>query len=132
MKAKIVMGTRIILGLIFAVFGANGIMATFNNGQGFIPMPELTLEQMQMFGAFMTLKYLMPLVKALEVIAGLLLIFNRYVNLALVLLGPIVVNILCVHVFLDPSGIWMALAITALTIFQICSRWDSFRPLLAK
>jgi hypothetical protein len=47
-------------------------------------------------------------------VGGLLLLANRYVPLALILLGPVIVNIVCFHAFLAPEGLPMALFATAL------------------
>jgi sorbitol-specific phosphotransferase system component IIBC len=43
-------------------------------------------------------------VAALQIAGGALLLVNRFVPLALVLLGPIIVNIICFHVFMNPMG----------------------------
>ena len=74
----------------------------------------------------------MPLVKSLQVISGLLLLSGFYVNLSLVLLGPIVVNILLVHIFIDPAGLVMALVITVLYFILLLSRWTDFKALLKR
>jgi len=123
--------TRVLLGLIFSIFGTNGLLMIFT-GSGFIPMPEPAPEMGKIMGALFGMTYLMPLVKALEVVAGLFLLTGRFVNLALVLLAPIVVNILGIHLFSDPAGIPMALILTALVVFQIKRRWEDFRPLVSK
>lgn len=129
MNAKVVFGARILLGLIFAVFGANGLMMTLT-GNGFIPMPPPPPEVLAKMQGFFTLGYLLPLVKVLEIAAGVMLLSGRFVNLALVFLGPIIVNILCVHIFIDMSGLPMALLVTALFGVILCSRWPDFKLLL--
>src|SRR2546426_11911930 len=53
-------------------------------------------------------------VAGLQVIGGVLLLANRFVPLALVLLGPVIVNILLYHVFLYPAGIALAIFVTIL------------------
>lgn len=53
-------------------------------------------------------------VAALQVIGGALLLINRFVPLGLVLLGPVIVNILLYHLFLNPAGILMAIVVTIL------------------
>ena len=129
MKAKIVLGSRILMGIIFLVFGANGLMFLLT-GSGFIPMPP-PAESMQSFmGGLMNGVYLMPLVKIIEVVGGALLLANKYVNLAIVLLAPLVVNILAIHIFLDMGGLPMALALTVFTVILIKDRWSDFGVLL--
>ncbi len=88
----ILLSARILLGLIFFVFGLNGFIT-------FIPVPEFhPFMQMLVDSGFIYV------VKALEVIGGFLLLFNVRVVLALLLLGPIVVNIMLYHLFFDPRN----------------------------
>jgi hypothetical protein len=56
-------------------------------------------------------KYLL-VVSGLQVISGALLLINRYVPLALTILGPIVVNILLFHGLMNPAGIGLAVFVT--------------------
>lgn len=130
MKNKIFLGTRLLLGLLFLVFGTNGLMMIFT-GNGFLPMPPPSPEMGAVMGGFFGAVYLMPLVKGLQVLSALFLLTNRYVNLALVFLAPIVVNILGIHIFVDPSGLPVALFISALLVVQVYARWASFKPLFA-
>jgi hypothetical protein len=44
-----------------------------------------------------------------QVIGGILLLANRFVPLALILLGPIIVNILLFHCLMEPEGLPLAL-----------------------
>jgi hypothetical protein len=53
-------------------------------------------------------------VAVLQIAGGLLLLVNRFVPLALVLLGPVIVNIVCFHVFMNPSGAPPAAVVTVL------------------
>lgn len=102
---------RILLGLLFAVFGLNGFLH-------FIPMQSPTGLAGQYMGALFVSHYL-AVVFLVELIGGLLLLVNRYVPLALLLLGPVVVNILLFHSLLAPAGLPLALvaALLWLVIF---------------
>ena len=53
-------------------------------------------------------------VAGLQVAGGALLLVNRYVPLGLVLLGPVIVNIILYHVFLNPTGVALAIVVTIL------------------
>ena len=98
---------RLLLGLIFVVFGLNGFLNFLNMG----PMP--TGLAGQFMGALFVSHYYW-VIAALQVVGGVLLLVNRFVPLALVLLGPIIVNIICYHVFLNPSGAPPAVVATVL------------------
>jgi len=41
----------------------------------------------------------------LQIVPALLLLANRYVPLALTILGPIIFNIVCIHAFMAPAGL---------------------------
>ena len=99
--------SRILLGLIFLVFGLNGFLNFLSMG----PMPAGLAGQFM--GALFFSHYYW-VVAALQIAGGLLLLVNRFVPLALVLLGPVLVNILCYHVFLNHAGAVPAVVVTIL------------------
>lgn len=131
MNQKVIMISRILLGLLFIIFGSNGLMMVLT-GAGFIPMPPPKPEVMEIMGGFFKITYLMPLVKSLQLIAGLLLLSNKFLNLAITLLGPIIVNIICVHIFIDTSGLAMAIFILVLFSILVKARWNDFHIILKK
>lgn len=98
---------RLLLGVLFLVFGLNGFLNFLSMG----PAPSGLAGQF--IGALFQSHYYY-VIAALQVAAGVLLIVGRYVPLALVLLGPIIVNILLYHIFLMPAGIVLALVATIL------------------
>lgn len=103
---KFYLVSRILLGLLFAVFGLNGFL-------NFIPMPPPHGLAGQYLGALFASGLSVPLF-ALQLIAGLLLLVNRFVPLALALLAPIVVNIVLYHLLMDPKSIGGAILAVAL------------------
>jgi hypothetical protein len=74
--------------------------------------------------------YFFTLLKVTEFVCGLLLLSGRFVPLALVVLSPIIVNIFMVHVFLDPTGLPVAIFLVLANVFLAYCYWDAFRPLL--
>ena len=66
----------------------------------------------------------------LQVLAGVLLLLNRFVPLALFVLGPIVLNILFFHFFMDPGGIPRALFVLVLWVLAALGFPDMFLVLL--
>jgi putative oxidoreductase len=97
---------RILLGLLFLVFGLNGFLH-------FIPMAPPAGLAGQYMGALFLSHYLVA-VFLLEIIGGALLLANRFVPLALVLLGPVLVNVLLFHALMAPEGLPIALFATVL------------------
>ena len=131
MKAKLPLIARLALGLIFALFGLNGLLMIIT-GSGFIPMPPPAPEFGEAMGGLFKLGYLMPLVKVLEIIGGVLLLVGVYKRLALTLLIPIIVNIVGVHLALDPSGLPIGILITALAVYLVSVEWKGFSQLLVR
>ncbi len=115
---------RILLGLLFLVFGLNGFLH-------FIPMPPPTGLAGQYMGALFLSHYL-AVVFALEAVGGLLLLLNRYVPLALVLLGPVLVNIVLFHACLAPAGLPLALFAVALWLVVFAGVRGAFAGLLVQ
>ena len=114
---------RLFMGLVFTVFGLNFFLH-------FLPMPAPAPRAGAFFGALYASGYLLPLLKATEVAAGLLLLTGRFVPLALTLLAPIVVNILGFHLFLAPSGVPLPAALLAAELYLAWSYRDAFAPML--
>jgi uncharacterized membrane protein YphA (DoxX/SURF4 family) len=124
MKTKLVLGARVLLGLIFFVFGLNFFLH-------FIPQPPMAGPAGAFAGAMFATGYLFVLVKVVEVASGALLLAGRFVPLALALLAPIVVNIVLFHLFLAPAGIPLPLVVLALELFLAWSYRSVYRPMLA-
>jgi uncharacterized membrane protein YphA (DoxX/SURF4 family) len=109
---------RILLGLMFLVFGLNYFFH-------FLPMPPPPGDAGALMGIFYTHGWLV-FHGALYVIAGVLLLAGRYVPVALVILGPFLVNILVYHLTLAPSGIGPGLFAALLEVFLIYAYWPAF------
>jgi putative oxidoreductase len=88
---------RYLLGLIFTIIGLNGFLH-------FIPMAPMPPLASQFVGVLVVSHYMVP-VFLVQIACGLLFLTNRYVPLALTLIGPVIVNILLVHVLMNPAGI---------------------------
>ena len=68
--------------------------------------------------------HIMAVVFALELVAGVLLLANRFVPVALVLLGPVIVNILLYHATMAPQGLppgLFALVLWAVVFYSVRS-----------
>ncbi len=114
---------RVLLGLMFFVFGLNGILH-------FMPMPPMPPSDATTFSTILMASGWMKFVSLLMVISGLLLLVGRFVPLALVMLGPILVNILLFHICLEGGkGIAPGAVATLLELALIFFYRLSFRGL---
>ena len=114
---------RILLGLMFLVFGLNGFL-------NFMPQPkDMPQEIIMVMGALMKAGY-MTVVSGAEVLIAVLLLTNRFVPLALALLAPIVVGILTFHIFMAPATIVPGIVVTVMEIYLAWAYRGAFRPML--
>jgi uncharacterized membrane protein YphA (DoxX/SURF4 family) len=115
--------SRILLGLIFFVMGLNGFLQ-------FLPQPPPPEKAMAFMGALAATGYMFPLIMGVQVIAGALLLANRFAPLALAVLAPIVVNIVMLHTFLAPAGLPVALLVLGLELFTAWSYRNAYASML--
>ena len=113
---------RYLLGLIFFVFGLNGFLH-------FLPSPPPTGVAGQFIGALFVSHFLV-VVFLLELIPASLLLLNRFVPLALVLLGPVIVNIVLFHALMAPSGLPLAAVVVVLWLLTAAGVRHAFTGIL--
>ena len=109
---------RSLLGLIFVVFGLNAFLQ-------FIPMPP----PQGMAGDFtkaLFVSHYFYVVAVLQIVGGTICLVGRFVPLGLTLLGPVIVNIVLFHIFLEPSGLPLALVVSALALFLLWANRQAF------
>jgi putative oxidoreductase len=116
---------RLLLGLIFLVFGLNGFLNFLSMG----PMPTGLAGQ---FVGALVLSHYFWVVAAVQIVSGGLLLVNRFVPLALVLVGPVIVNIICYHVLLHPSGAVPAVVVTVLWLIVFYGKRQYFSGVFAQ
>ena len=88
---KLTLVARLLLGLMFFVFGLNGFIH-------FIPTPPMSGPSAEFFAGMTATHYMLPLISGTQALSGLLLLIGAFVPLALVMLAPIVLNILLFHI----------------------------------
>lgn len=112
MKYAIIIA-RVVLGLAFTVFGLNAFFQFMG------PMPEMQGDAGAFMGALFHSGYIYA-IAAIQVLGGLcLLIGSRFVATGLLLLGPVIVNIVFYHIFLDPKGLPVAIVVSVLALFLL-------------
>jgi uncharacterized membrane protein YphA (DoxX/SURF4 family) len=116
---------RILMGLLFFVTGLNGFL-------NFLPQPAEAMPAgaLAFNIALVQTGYMLPLAMGVQLLAGTLLLVNRFVPLALALLAPVVVNIVAFHVFLAPQGLTVAIVVSALEVALAWAYRDAFRSML--
>ncbi len=123
MKIAVII-VRVLMGLLF-LFAS--IVVLFN----LFPQPELTGNSKIFMDGVNASKYLMPLIKITELLCGIAFVSGFFVPLATVVIAPITINILLYHIFVDTSGLPVAIFLVLANLFLAYADRDKFRPILA-
>ncbi len=121
---KAVLAARVILGLLFVLFGVNYFIP-------FLPMPENPPAGQAFLGALFATGYMFPMIKLTEIIGGLLVLLG-FVPIGLLLLTPVVVNIVAFHAFLAPGGMGLSTLMVLLMAFLAWAYRSRFALLFRK
>ncbi len=132
MTRKIQLGARIILGLIYFVFGSMGLAIAF----GLMAMPESPMPEAAMgfMKGIMGAGYFFPLLKITEVVCGLLLLTGIAAPLALVVIAPVTLHIFLFHAFLTHgiSNLILPLVMLLAQALAMGMYWNLYKPLFSK
>ena len=124
MKNKILLVLTILFGLMMVNSGLNKF---FN----YMPMPEdMPEETMKIFGAFMTIKWLMPLVALGEIVGGVLIAIPKTRALGAIVIFPIMVGIVVHHLTHDPAGVVIGLVLFLINIWVIVENKDRYMHMI--
>jgi uncharacterized membrane protein YphA (DoxX/SURF4 family) len=121
-KSISVVAARVVLGLIYFVFGLNFFLH-------FIPTPPSAGGVADAFvGGLFQSGYFFPMLKSIEIVLGAFLLIGLFVPLALVVLMPISLNILLFHAFLAGNAT-MGIVIVLLNLYLAWAYRDYYKPL---
>lgn len=114
---------RVLLGLIFFVFGLNFFL-------NFLPAPP-PLEGVagSFIGGLFQAGYFFPFLKGIEITLGVFLLARIFVPLSLVILAPISVHIFLFHAFLAPTNLPVAIVTLGLNLYLAWAYRDHYKPL---
>ncbi len=130
MERKIFISARLVLGLIYAVFGGMGLAMAF----GFMQMPQQPMPEpaMGFMKGMMGTGYFFPLLKMTETICGVFLLVDIAAPLALVVLAPVTLQIMLFHSCLTPGAgnLVLPLIMVITHVIAMSAYWSLYRPLL--
>lgn len=129
---KAVVACRILMGVPIAVFGSNWFLKFMprvvdlsRDNSGF------TTEAYDLLVAFADSGFVMETIVLVHVAAGVMLVANRFVPLALAIHMPVTLMMVLFHARLDSATGMIAFPLAGLHLFLIYAYQDAFRPLLA-
>ena len=98
MKTKILLIVQIIVGVLLIIFGLNKFLH-------FMPDSPVSVEMGMFMGALAKTGYMFILVGAIQFLAGLAFVLNKYVPFMSIIIVPVMLNAVLAHLFLDFGGI---------------------------
>jgi uncharacterized membrane protein YphA (DoxX/SURF4 family) len=126
MKSKILFVLCLLAGLMF-------INAGLDKFFHYMPVPKEMPEKMVKVGmAFMEIGWLMPLVGAIEILGGLLLIFSRTRAFGAIVILPVLTGILLATISMAPSALPIAIALIAIIFWVIIDNREKYLPMIRK
>lgn len=117
--------SRYLLALILLIFGANKLIP-------FLDVPPYTADSSAgiFFAGITASGYLWYLIALTETAIGVLLVLNRWVPLALLILFPDTLNIVLFHLFNDLESITAGAVAFVLNVYLMLDYKEKYRPLL--
>lgn len=114
---------RVLMGLLFIFASVTYLLNLF-------PQPELE-GNMKIFNDGLAASgYFMTLLKITELVCGIALVAGYFVPLVTVILAPVIINIFFVHLYLDRTGLPVAIFLILANLFLAYYNWDKYQPLL--
>ncbi|MBG47237.1 MAG: DoxX family protein [Pseudozobellia sp.] len=119
-----------VLTVLSILFGLMMINSGLNKFFQYMPMPEMSEEMMQIMGAFMTIKWILPLVAIVEIIAGILFVIPSKRALGAIVILPVMVGIVTHHLVHDIAGVGISLVLFAINIWALVDNWNKYKPII--
>jgi putative oxidoreductase len=113
---------RVLMGLLF-IFGSVAFFLKLGGE------PQLEGNMKTYFEGLAASIYFLPFLKITELVCGIALVAGRFVPLACVILAPIIINILFVHIFLETTGLPVAILLVLANSFLAYYNRDKYKPL---
>ena len=96
-----------------------------------MPMPsDMPENMMKLVTAFMQVGWLLPLIAVAEIVGGILFITNKFRALGAIIIFPVLVGILLTHIFIEPSGLPIALILVGIEIWVMVENREKYLPMV--
>lgn len=121
--------TRYLLGLIYFVFGLNGLFHFLGTTPP--PMGEAATA---FFTGMVKSGYFLPVLGGVQAFGGALLIIGVGAPLALVILAPVTIHIFLFHYYLTPGmpNLVLPLVMVVCHVLAAGAYWHLYRPLFSR
>lgn len=112
-----------LFGLMLILFGLNTLFS-------FLPIPEKEGFALDFLHTLHEAKYIFPIVAAIMIGSGTLLLLNKWVAIGLLLQLPVSVNIFAFHLLHDWDGLIMAYIVFGLNNLLIIKNLNTYKILV--
>lgn len=119
-----------ILTVLCILFGLMMVNAGLNKFFNYMPIPEMSDSMMRVIGGFMAIKWILPLVAIVEIIAGVLIAIPKTRALGAIIILPVMVGIVIHHLVHDISGVGIGLILFGINIWAIIANWHKYEPII--
>jgi putative oxidoreductase len=117
-----------VLSVIFGLLLINGGLDKFFH---YMPVPEdLHKGMVRDFNAIAEISWLMPLIGLAEVVGGFLIFFPKTRALGALIVFPVMVGVLLTNIFVDPSGLIIAIVIWGILGWIIYENRAKYLPII--
>lgn len=120
---------KIFKNILSILFGLIFLNAGLNKFFFYMPMPELTEEQIRIFEAFSEITWLMPMIAVAEIAGGILFMIPKLRALGAIIILPVMTGILVHHLTLEPSGLPIAVTLFAMNTWILIDNRQKYKPL---
>jgi putative oxidoreductase len=122
---------KIVKIILRTLLGALLLFGGLNHFFDFVATPIPTGEMKTIMDGFVATKYLLPLVKIIEILVGLAFLSGKFMRLAVIVLLPISVNILLINTIVAPEGIAIGLFVFVVNLLFIYDNKESYKDIFA-
>lgn len=124
---------KVILFIVSLLFGLMFVNAGLDKFFHYMPVPkDVSPEMANLFNAFMSVKWLMPLVATAELVGGLLFIFPKTRALGAIVILPILFGILFTNAYHAPEGMPIVAALWLIELWVLFENRHKYMPMLTK
>ncbi|HWV73518.1 MAG TPA: DoxX family protein [Pseudosphingobacterium sp.] len=122
---------KIVKTILCVLFGLMFINAGLDKFLHYMPVPPMEGEMLKVGEAFMQIKWLMPLIGAVEVIGGLLFILPKTRALGAIVILPIMVGVILHNAIYMPSGLGIAGVLFLINLWVIVDNRKKYELLVS-
>lgn len=122
---------KIVKTILSVLFGLMFINAGLDKFLHYMPVPAMEGEMLKVGMAFGTIKWLMPLVGAIEILGGLLFAIPKTRALGAIVIFPLMVGIMLHNAAYAPEGLPIAGAFFIINLWMIFDNWNKYKPMVS-